>query len=455
MSSNDPITTWGSLQTPYSQEAEEACLGAIITNPETFRSCRQVISSPQSFFILRHRYIWQALETLEDVHHRPIDYLTVCEQLRADGHLAEIGGAAYITQLTLHAPTSTHAAVYAELVERYAVRRTVMEISDLLKQLAVDESMVVEDVVQQSKDLVLGIRPPILRREMPSMHDVMSMIYDEFEERVNKGVNTKGVPTGYRRLNELLGGWRKKRLHIVGGRPGMGKSLIMLLFALKVAMQRDPLTGRPYNVALYTLEMSNGEIGERALSNDTGMTTRQILEPAMSSAQIKQVTKGIAKLQDVSLYMEDSLPRMKPSQLRESCLDFIATHKHLDLVVVDYLQLMGGDGYSDNRQVEIAGISGAMKALCNELDIPMITGSQLNREVENREDKRPQLSDLRDSGAIEQDADVVLFPYFDNYYNNPEDKQGQYEIRVAKQRNGPLGTQYGDIDFRTMSYEEY
>lgn len=452
-----------SIVPPYSEESEKATIGAVIMDGSQYDACSAILK-PEDFFLLRHRYIWEALATLRKAK-TLIDYITVCQTLKDSKRLDEIGGAAYITQLNNSAPSSHLARVYAGLVERDSIRRQMLASAQEIMKLALDSTIPAEEALTQGAHSIEGIRPPTMRDKTPSLQDVMSQMYDEFEKRIEEGVSEKGITTGFTRLNEILGGWRKKRLHIVGGRPGMGKTQYMLDAALKAARSKKP-DGSPVNVLFVTLEMVNNELGERLISHDSQLSTRRILETDVTAAERKAIIAAMGDLSNVPLFLEDRITELTPKVLKELCLDFRADHKTLDLVVVDYVQLMAPDVPNPrNRQQEVSSISRSLKLIPRELDVPFIVGCQLNRESEgtnnnsNAKVKRtikrePVIADLRESGSLEQDADVIIFPFFPNYYLNPEMKEGDYKIRVAKQRNGPLGTQNAYANFAKMKFTE-
>lgn len=449
---SDPVNDYGNLNTPYSQEAEEATLGAVITDSQHIGVILKFLT-PERFFILRHRYIWEAIGCLH-TRGETIDYLTVCQQLKNNGRLTEIGGPAYITGLCNTTPASVHAEVYAHLVERFSIRRQGMAAADEIKAHFLDEQSTVEQVIENAQAALTAVKPPLSRIRPSSMKEVMGSLYDQFEDRIENGVNMLGIPTGFKQFDDILGGWRKNRLVIVGGRPGMGKTGIMLECGVRVSNQINPLTGQPYKVLFVSMEMSADELGERLISNKAHLSTQQILSANVTDTERTAMIAAIGELSKSSLFLDDKEKVLTPYILENKCRDFIADHGGLDMLIVDYLQLMTPDKPNKSREVEVASISRDLKMMARYFHVPIMVGCQLNREVEKRKNKRATLADLRESGAIEQDADVVMFPFFPGYYQKPQLSSGDFEIGIAKHRNGRLGMAKLKADWRYMDFTE-
>jgi len=452
----DPIAAWGNIETPYSQESEEAAIGAVITDGARFPKCL-AIAAPDSFFILRHRYIWQALKDLND-RGEPIDYLTITQQLKDNGRLSEIGGPAYITQLINNTPTSVHAEVYTDMVQRAWLRRNKMSIADQIKAIALDQTLTVEQVEDRIAELMETAPRLNRRKQAKSMKDVMSVIYDDYVDRVYNKVSTLGISTGYNGLDYILGGWQKKRLHYIGGRPGMGKSAFLMEMANRVAMQTKP-DGSPYNVLFVSLEMSAEELGARLLTNATSLNSHRILDTNMGYDDRQKMVKSMGDLSNRSIYIEDDSTDLTPKRLLEMCLDFKSDHHGvLDMLCLDYFQLMtppivrkGGTEAS-----ELSAISRQLKTISRKLNIPLMVAAQLGQQLDRRpiDKRRPTMADFKSSGSPAEDADVVIFPYFHNYYVNKTLVQGSWELAIAKQRNGPTGMVKAWADFALMQFQE-
>lgn len=437
---------------PYSVEAEEATIGALLMDSEPLNVILKFLTS-ERFFILRNRHIWEAIECL---HKRgeTIDYLTVTQQLKSSDKLSEIGGPAYLTQLLSAAPSSINAETYAHVVERFFIRRQGIAAADTIKAHFVDEKITVEQVIENAQAALTAVKPPMGRNKPASMKEVMSSLYDQFENRIENKVNMLGIPTGFKQFDDILGGWRKNRLIIVGGRPGMGKTGIMLECGVKVSKQVNPATGKPYRVLFVSMEMSADELGERLISNKAHLSTQQILSSDVTPKQQTDMIAAIGELSKSSLFLDDKEKVLTPYILENKCRDFIADHGGLDMLIVDYLQLMTPDKPNKSREVEVASISRDLKMMARHFHMPIMVGCQLNREVEKRKNKRATLADLRESGAIEQDADVVMFPFFPGYYQKPRLSSGKFEIGFAKHRNGKLGQAELNADWRYMDFAE-
>ena len=420
-----------SSSAPYSQEAEEATLGAVLVNPSAFLNIASFLKA-EDFFLLRHAYIWDALQRL-NLRGEPIDYLTISQELRDMNRLDEIGGQAYLTHLINNTPTAVHAEVYGRLVERAAIRRRLMEASDEIRQLALDEEKTVDTVIEEAESKIFAVSDSQLKREFVPLWDALSEYYDRMEILLQERGQTLGIPTGFRALDELLGGFQKSDLLIFAGRPGMGKTSFLLTIAMNVAR----LGGR---VALFTMEMGVEQMVQRLIAMETGINMQKLRLANLTPQENTRFTEAVGRLANLQLYIDDT-PALSPLEVRTKARRL--AHEHgLDLLIIDYLQLMngGGKGMESNRVQEISYISRSMKELARELNVPLLSAAQLSRAVEQRQDKRPLLSDLRESGSIEQDADAVMFLYRDEVYNpDTTEFPNQGEVILAKHRNGPTG----------------
>jgi replicative DNA helicase len=426
----DQAINWGSLQTPYSQEAEEAAIGAILVNPVAYFGVAAFLKA-DDFFILRHRYIWQALERLHE-RSEPIDYLTLTQELKDLGRLVEIGGPAYLTQLINNTPTSVHAEVYGRLVERAATRRRLMAAADQIKGLALNEEMTVEQVISESEAKLFDVTERQLTKELIPMQEAVSDYFDRIEYLMQNRGAAFGVPTGFKDLDKLLGGLQKSDLIIFAGRPGMGKTSFLLSAAINMAR----LGAR---IAVFSLEMGVEQIVQRLISMEAGINSQNLRLGQLSQQEWARFVHAAGNLSNFRIFIDDTAA-MNPLELRTKSFRLAREHG-LDLIVVDYVQLMNAGGaYENNRVQEVSFISRNMKELARELNVPVLSAAQLSRAVEQRHDKRPQLSDLRESGSIEQDADVVMFLYRDEVYNEATEFPNQAEIIISKHRNGPTGT---------------
>lgn len=417
-------------QAPFSQEAEEAVLGAVLTNDESFLSVASFLKS-EDFFILRHGYIWEAMSRISERGER-IDFVTVQDELRALGHLDDVGGPAFLLQLINSTPTSINAEIYGRLVERAAIRRRLMKAADQIKGLALEESLPIEKVTSEAEARLFEVTERNLRRDLVPMQEALAEYFDRIEYLMQHPDEPLGLPTGFRDLDELLGGMQRSDLLIFAGRPGMGKTS----FLLSVALNAAKLGGR---VAIFTMEMASDQIVQRFVAMETGINTQRLRTGQLTQQEWARFVQATGRMANLRIFIDDT-PAINPLQMRTKCRRLM--HEYgLDLVIVDYMQLMNaGGGYENNRVQEISYISRSLKELARELNVPVFSAAQLSRAVESRQDKRPVLSDLRESGSIEQDADIVTFLYRDVVYNEATEFPNKADIIVAKHRNGPTGT---------------
>jgi len=415
---------------PFSQEAEEAVIGAVLINPAAFTMLAAFLHK-DDFFLKRHSLIWEAFERLNE-RGQAIDYLLVSENLSDHRKLDDAGGQHYLIQLANNTPTSIHAEYYGRLVERASVRRRLLEAADKIKKLALDGESTVETILNESEAALFSVSNAQGRRQFVSMEEALLAYYEQMEYKLQHQGSAFGVPSGFRDLDQLLGGFQKSDLLIVAGRPGMGKTSWLLTIAMNAAR----LGAR---IGIFTMEMGVEQIVQRMLSMETAINVQKLRLGQMNGQERERFMESIARLTDFQVFIDDT-PAMNPAEIRAKCLRL--KHEHgLDMVIIDYMQLMNaGKSYENNRVQEISFISRHLKELARELNIPVLSAAQLSRAVEQRQDKRPVLSDLRESGSIEQDADVVIFLYRDEVYNEATEYPNQADLIVAKHRNGPTGT---------------
>ena len=415
---------------PHDRPAEEALLGSVLVNPEVYYDVANTLSI-DDFFLHRNRWIWEAFTSLHE-QRLPIDILTVSEELDRQSRLDEIGGPAYLTSLINNVPSSLHAEAYARIVEETATRRRLLEAANQIARLAHQGGMPIEEVVNESEKSIFGVSERRLTHQLQPIKRVLSEYYDRIDYLARHRDETLGVPTGFIDLDRLLGGLQSSDLLIIAGRPGQGKSG----FCLSVAKNASQLHKR--HVALFSLEMSNEQLVQRLLSQETGIDSQRLRLANLQDDEWPLFTQAVSALSDTQVYLDDT-PAITPLQLRTKCRR-LHMEVGLDLIIVDYLQLMTGDSRIDNRVQEVSYISRNLKALARELNVPVLAAAQLSRAVESRRPPRPILSDLRESGSLEQDADVVLFIYRPDQYEDDTLKQNIAEIIVAKHRNGPVGS---------------
>ncbi len=414
---------------PFSVEAEEAVLGAVLINPNTFLNVAAFLAA-EDFFLLRNRYIWQAIARLYEAR-EPVDHLTVQQTLHSMGILNEIGGTAYLLQLVNNTPTSVHAEIYGRIVERLAVRRRLLSVADEIKGLARNEDITVEQVASEAEAKLFGVTDRQTKREFRTMNDAVNEYFDRIEHMMHTQVSQMGVPSGFRDLDALLGGFQKSDLLIFAGRPGTGKTSFMLSSAVSMAR----LGAR---VAFFTMEMGVDQLVQRMVSMETGISTQNLRLGKLNQQEYSRFVEAAGRISRFPIYIDDT-PALNPIQMRTK-MRRLSHEFGVDAIFVDYLQLMNAGGqYQNNRVQEVSYISRALKELARELNVPIFSAAQLSRAVEQRQDKRPVLSDLRESGSIEQDADIVMFLYRDALYNEATEFPNQADVIVAKHRNGPTG----------------
>lgn len=416
---------------PHSVEAEEAVLGSILINPEALYEVAAFLQ-PDDFFIVKNSWVWEAILRIQE-RNDEIDYLTVIEELRQQGRLTELGGPAYITYLINHTPTSIYAEAYGRIVERASLRRKMLAAASEIAQLAHEEDADINEVIDRAEQSLFEVTERRLNKELVPIRLAISDYFDRIEYLYQQPDVPRGVPTGFTDLDRLLGGLQKSDLCIVAGRPGMGKTSWLLSVALNAARA---IKGR---IAIFSMEMSNEQIVQRLVSSETGIGTHVLRQGQLDDRGWNLFVEATGNLSGLRIYLDDT-PALSPIQMRTKCRRLYNEYG-MDLIMVDYLQLMSsGTGRQENRVQEISFISRHLKQIARELNVPVLAAAQLSRAVEQRQDKRPQLSDLRESGSIEQDADVVMFIYRDEVYNENTDKLNQADIIVAKHRNGPTGT---------------
>ena len=415
---------------PQNREAEEAVLGSVLINPEAYFDLAEFLDA-DDFYIHRHRWIWEAFKRLVETR-SPIDFLTVTNELENQNQLAEVGGAAYLTTLMNNVPSALHAESYGHIIEETAVRRRMLDAANRIAKLAYDEETGLEAVMDDAEKAVFGVSEKRISRDLAPINEVLSDFYDHISDLASRPDDIHGVPTGFIDLDRLLTGLQPSDLIIVAGRPGMGKTGFALSLAKNAAQTHKK------HVAIFSLEMGNDQLVQRLLAQQTGIDSQRLRTGKLQDDEWALLTHAIETLGDTRIFLDDT-PGITPLQLRTKCrrlhLEF-----GLDLIIIDYLQLMSGDTRNDNRVQEVSYISRQLKILAREINVPVLAAAQLSRAVEQRADKKPVLSDLRESGSLEQDADIVMFIYRSEVYEDDPAKQNIAEIIVSKHRNGPIGS---------------
>ena len=429
--------TAGPQIVPHSREAEEAVIGAVLINPEAYYDVAQFLQA-DDFYIHRHRWVWEAFTRLHEKR-SPVDFLTVAEELDNMGQITEIGGPAYLTALINNVPTSLHAEAYGRIVEETAIRRRMLTSANDIAKLAYNQDLAVDTALDGAEKSVFSISERRLTRDLQPIQHVLSEYYDRIDQLAGRDEETYGVPTGFIDLDRLLGGLQPSDLLIIAGRPGMGKTGFLLSAAKNAAQTYKK------HVAIFSLEMSNEQLVQRLIAQETAIDSQRLRTGKLSEDEWPLFTHAIEVLSDTHIFLDDT-PAITPLQLRTKCRRLHMEYR-LDLILVDYLQLMTGDTHVENRVQEVSYISRNLKVLARELNVPVLAAAQLSRAVEQRTDKRPMLSDLRESGSLEQDSDVVMFIYRADQYEQDTLKQNIAEIMVSKHRNGPVGSV--ELVFRT------
>lgn len=427
----------GKLQ-PQARELEEAVLGAILTEKDAYSVVSDIIKA-ESFYDPIHQQIYSAIVALA-IQQQPIDILTVPEQLKKMGILEQVGGAYYIAQLTEKVASSAHIEYHARIIAQKYIARELISFSSDITTHAFDETTDIEDLMQEAESRLFELSQNNLKKDITQINPVIKEAMDLLNLAVNRTEGLSGLQTGFTDLDKITSGWQNSDLVIIAARPAMGKTAFVLSMAKNMAVNyKCP-------VALFSLEMSNVQLVNRLIVNTCEIPGEKIKNGRLDQREWEQLDHKIKDLYDAPLYLDDT-PSLSVFELRTKARRLVREHG-VKIIIIDYLQLMNASGMSHgNRQEEVSTISRSLKGLAKELNIPIIALSQLNRGVEGRagaEGKRPQLSDLRESGAIEQDADMVCFIHRPEYYKILEDAQGNSligmaEIIIAKHRNGATG----------------
>ena len=422
---------------PQAIELEEAVLGALMLEKDALTNVIDILKV-ESFYKESHKVIFQAILDLF-TESQPIDLLTVTTQLRKNGALEVAGGAFYITELTSKVASAANIEYHARIITEQSIKRELIRISSTIQKDAFEDTTDVFELLDAMEQSLFEISEKNIRKNYANMSSIMRDAIAELEIRKNQKDGLTGVPSGFTALDRVTSGWQKSDLVIIAARPAMGKTAFVLSVLRNAAVDHN----RP--VAIFSLEMSSVQLVNRLISSEAELDSDKIKKGTLADHEWAQLVHKTAKLSKAPLFVDDT-PALSILELRAKCRKLKAQHD-IQMVVVDYLQLMSGDskgGFGGNREQEIASISRALKKIAKELSIPVIALSQLSRAVETRGgDKRPQLSDLRESGAIEQDADMVMFIYRPEYYGIMDDGAGnstigKAELIVAKHRNGAL-----------------
>lgn len=405
-------------------------LGAILIDEEVLADISDKLH-PQDFYDKRHSLIFDAMMRLYE-RHRPVDLLTLSDQLTKRAELDIIGGSAYLTELTNYVPTAAHASTYAEMIAQKAVRRRLIKASSDIAELGYNEEREISELLESAEAELFGVSDANARQDLVSLEQILTESFDRMEELHRGGGKLRGVPTGWRDLDNMTAGLQQSDLIILAARPAMGKTTLVTNLAYNVA------TKAKKSVLFFSLEMSKEQLVDRMLADASGVDAWNIRTGNLSDDDFEKLSHAMGEMAEAPIYIDDTpgvtVLEMRTKARRE------AHNNPLGLIIIDYLQLMQGSGRSDgNRVQEVSEISRGLKLIARELNVPVIALSQLSRTVESRPDKKPMLSDLRESGSIEQDADIVMFIYREAYYNPETERQNVTDLIIAKHRNGPTG----------------
>jgi replicative DNA helicase len=417
---------------PHNLQAEESLLGAMLLNRDAIADALQTCHA-DDFYKPAHGHVFDAIHTLYG-QGEPADTVTVADELRRADLLDAIGGPAILTDLVAGTPHTGNAVHYARIVEEFALLRRLIGVGSEITELGYTVPDDVSSVIDQAEAMVFDVAQRRVTDTVVELKDLLGEALDRLEALYDRGEAVTGTPTGYLDLDERLSGLQPSALMIVGARPGCGKTSFALGMAGHAAVEK----GLP--VLFFSLEMSHEEVTQRLLSAEANVEATKLRNGRLTDNDWKKISHAIGRLSEAPLYIDDN-PNLTVMEMRAKARRLKSRLGGLSMVVVDYLQLMSGRRNAENRQVEVSEISRGLKILARELEVPVVALSQLSRNLEMRADKRPMLADLRESGSLEQDADVVMFLYRDELYNPESQDRGIAEIIVAKHRSGPTGTE--------------
>ena len=412
---------------PHNEEAERSALGAVMLNKEALLDVPEEVK-PEDFYNESHREIFDAIMNLYR-ENTAVDMLTVCEELNRRKALDMVGGRAYIATLTAEVPSTANAGEYAKIVSEKAMLRRLITAAEDITIKGYDDKMAAEELLDYAEGDIFRIAQKRQRNDYAKIQDVLMKNLRIIDQAVQNKGQVIGLPTGFKQLDEKTSGLQPSDLIIVAARPGMGKTA----FALNIAQQSAVKAGA--SVLIFSLEMSQEQLGQRLIAMQARVESEKLKKGTLDLKDWDRINFALNELNNTKIVIDDT-PGISIMEMRNKCRRLKA-EQGLDLIVVDYLQLMTFDGRADSRQQEISALSRHLKLLAREMNCPVIVLSQLSRAPELRQDKRPMLSDLRESGSIEQDADIVMFLYRDDYYNENTEKPGVCEINIAKHRSGP------------------
>ena len=430
-----------SQQIPHDSEAEKAVLGAVFLDPEAIIDASDVLQ-PDDFYEHANRIVFQAMLNISD-REEVIDPVTLQDELKKNNQVDDIGGIAYVTELSMATPTAAHVTYYSKIVKRKAILRNLISTSQRIIQNAIEGSDDVTDILDDAESQIMGVSQDNASGGFKSIHDVLNTAMEEINSIPDDGNMVTGLPSGFSELDKMTTGFHDDELIILAARPGVGKTAFALNVAQFVGLKTDK------TVAMFSLEMGAEQLVQRMLASEGLIDSQHLRTGQLTDEEWRKLVVAAGSLDNTSIYIDDT-PGIKMSEIRAKARRLAKEKGNLGLIVIDYLQLIEGPR-SESRQQEVSAISRQLKKLAKELHIPVIALSQLSRSVEQRQDKRPVLSDIRESGSIEQDADIVAFLYRDDYYRDERDEDdegeveaeadnGEVEVIIEKNRSGTRGT---------------
>lgn len=415
---------------PQNLAAESSLIGSLLLDKEAIIKIADIVGA-DDFYVEKNRLIFEAIISLYEKR-EPIDLVTLSNKLEQMNELDNIGGASYLTGLVNGVPSAAHITEYARIVAQKATMRNLISAANVIGSLAYDEEKPLDNLLDSAEQTLFDVSQKHLKQNFTPIKDVLTESFDRLDSLHKDKKKIRGVPTGFRNLDNLLAGLQKSDLIILAARPSMGKTSLALNIAQNVAVKE----GIP--VGIFSLEMSKEQLIDRLLAGEAGIDSWKLRTGNLEDRDFEKLNRAMGVLSEAPIYIDDSAVT-NVMEMRTKARRLQSEHD-LGLVVIDYLQLMSGRaGGTDNRVQEISEISRGLKGLARELNVPVIALSQLSRNVENRSPQIPQLADLRESGSIEQDADVVMFIYREDYYNKETDRVNIADVLVKKHRNGPVG----------------
>ena len=416
---------------PHNNEAEQSVIGAIFLEPQALITAAEVLV-PEDFYRMAHQKIFTTMLSLSD-RGQAIDVVTVTEELSAKKELEDIGGISYLTEIANSVPTAANIVHYANIVEEKALLRRLIRVATTIVEDGYTREDEVEALLSEAEKNMMEVSNRKNAGDFKHIKDVLVQTYDNIEFLHTQKGDVTGIPTGFTDLDKITAGFQRNDLIIVAARPSVGKTAFALNIAQNVATKTSE------KVAIFSLEMGADQLVMRMLCAEGNIDAQRLRTGDLQAEDWRKLTMAMGSLSNAGIFIDDS-SGIRVNEIRSKCRRLQQEHG-LGMVIIDYMQLIQGSGKSgENRQQEVSEISRSLKGLARELEIPVIALSQLSRGVEQRQDKRPMMSDLRESGSIEQDADIVSFLYREDYYDKETENENMIEIIIAKQRNGPTGT---------------